>query len=101
MTDSNPVSPTTEAKPIYCPRRRQHNAECETPNACAGGIDCRLGPDLKAEEIGLILSARDQFARNIGCERTCIACAASSFTDPCGCLERAIYRVAGEINDAG
>lgn len=53
------------------------------------------------EEIGWILSARDQFARNIGCERTGTACAAASFTDPCGCLERAIHRVAGEINDAG
>jgi len=37
---------TTKAKPIYCPRRRQHNAECETPNACSGGADCRLGPDV-------------------------------------------------------
>ena len=35
-------------KPIYCPRRRQHAAVCETPNACAGGADCRLGPDLNA-----------------------------------------------------
>lgn len=41
-----PENSTTEAKPVYCPRRRQHNTECETPNACAGGADCRLGPDL-------------------------------------------------------
>lgn len=45
MEPMNEKSPTT-AKPIYCPRRRQHAAECETPDACAGGADCRLGPDL-------------------------------------------------------
>lgn len=33
-------------KPVYCPRR--HGIECETPNACAGGCDCRMGPDLAA-----------------------------------------------------
>jgi hypothetical protein len=36
----------TTRKPIYCPRRRQHDAVCETPDGCAGGADCRLGPDL-------------------------------------------------------
>jgi hypothetical protein len=51
MKDSNPVSPITEAKPIYCPRRQQHTAVCETPNACAGGADCRLGPDLDSRAI--------------------------------------------------
>ena len=38
----------TTAKAIYCPRRQQHAAVCETPNECAGGADCRLGPDLNA-----------------------------------------------------
>ncbi len=42
MASENP----TTAKPVYCPRRQQHAAVCETPNACAGGVDCRLGPDL-------------------------------------------------------
>ena len=37
---------------VYCPRRRQHNAECETPDSCAGGIDCRLGPDLDSQRAG-------------------------------------------------
>jgi hypothetical protein len=32
-----------QPKPIYCPRR--HGIECDTPNACAGGADCRFGPD--------------------------------------------------------
>jgi hypothetical protein len=35
---------TKMARPIYCPRRHG-KTECETPNACAGGADCRLGPD--------------------------------------------------------
>ena len=30
-----------QPKPIYCPRR--HGIECDTPNACAGGADCRFG----------------------------------------------------------
>lgn len=34
------------ARPIYCPRRQQHAAVCETPDGCAGGADCRLGPDV-------------------------------------------------------
>jgi hypothetical protein len=42
------ANPETTAKAIYCPRRQQHAAVCETPNACAGGADCRLGPDLNA-----------------------------------------------------
>ena len=32
-----------QPKPIYCPRRP--GIECDTPNACAGGADCRFGPD--------------------------------------------------------
>lgn len=46
------------------------------------------------EEIGWILSTRDQLARGIGCERSGSLCQASSFTEPCSCLERAIARVA-------
>jgi len=41
----------TTAKPVYCPRRRQHDAECETPTSCAGGIDCRLGPDIESQRV--------------------------------------------------
>lgn len=33
---------------VYCPRRRQHDAVCETPNTCAGGADCRLGREFLA-----------------------------------------------------
>lgn len=30
---------------IYCPHRGGPKLECETPNACAGGADCRRGSD--------------------------------------------------------
>lgn len=34
---SNPET----TRPIYCPHRGGLKQECETPNACAGGADCR------------------------------------------------------------
>jgi hypothetical protein len=48
MNDTPAFSSTTpvahdQPKPICCPRR---GVECDTPNACAGGVDCRFGPDL-------------------------------------------------------
>lgn len=32
---------------VRCPRR--NGAECETPNVCCGGGECRLGPDIQQE----------------------------------------------------
>ena len=45
-----------QPKPIYCPRR--HGIECDTPNACAGGADCRFGPDPYAEARALFEAAK-------------------------------------------
>jgi hypothetical protein len=36
---------------IEGPRRHQHDAECETPDGCAGGIECRFGPDLDSQRV--------------------------------------------------
>lgn len=49
------------------------------------------------EEIGMILSARDQ----IGADRACSVyyCEPSSFTNPCPCLDAAIPRVAADLEE--
>lgn len=36
---------TTAPRPVYCPYRGGLKQICETPNACAGGADCRRGID--------------------------------------------------------
>lgn len=36
---------TTDPRPVYCPHRGGIKQVCETPNACAGGADCRRGVD--------------------------------------------------------
>lgn len=42
------------ARPVYCPNMGGMKMECETPNACAGGVDCRRGaatPETTDEEV--------------------------------------------------
>jgi hypothetical protein len=34
---------------IYCPHLGGMKRVCETPSICAGGADCRLGPDLNTQ----------------------------------------------------
>lgn len=41
----------TAPRPVYCPYRGGLKQVCETPNACAGGADCRRGVDPSASQM--------------------------------------------------